>query len=531
MQAVRRVGSRAGVLPRRHQARHRGRCARPGCKPTPRTGEGQLEQQVRQAIFSASAPQPPRESATPSTRSSPRCRDRRRAVPPTRAARRPVGLQVRAGAAGRDGPHARRAARPAHPRLRPHRRRARALVLARPAPETLLRAAKHYGVDVAQVRASGPAHHRRAGEGPPAAKAKAKAPIDALAEAVEGERAHRHQLGRQHLQPLDGLHQRSARLAITATPSGRWITTYAQGALGRQAASRAHQRCELAAAAGLGARRVAVRAVRRLRPTRPDRVERHHALRLVQQPSCHASAPARVLRLGGGCVHFNEVPHQWRFDLLNLIADAPPRLDWLLRPRDRQRPGHARCFHAKRRASWRAWDGWPNVWLGITVVNQGSRPRHPKLLAVPAAVRFLSIEPMLGPVDLDNCTMFQQHWPRRRMTIPVAASRLRLRRSWNTCSTPRSTGSSAAASGPHARRCTRIGCARYATSARGLASRFTSKQWGVHHASCCWRSTIKPHRRRPSSRSRFRRREACGARRHQSRRPPARRHRAQRVPA
>lgn len=45
---------------------------------------------------------------------------------------------------------------------------------------------------------------------------------------------------------------------------------------------------------------------------------------------------------------------------------------------------------------------WPNVWLGITVVNQAETDRDiPKLLAVPAAVRFLSIEPMLGPITIN----------------------------------------------------------------------------------------------------------------------------------
>jgi len=45
--------------------------------------------------------------------------------------------------------------------------------------------------------------------------------------------------------------------------------------------------------------------------------------------------------------------------------------------------------------------GYPNVWLGCTVVNQAEADRDiPKLLAVPAAVRFLSMEPLLGPVDL-----------------------------------------------------------------------------------------------------------------------------------
>jgi protein gp37 len=43
----------------------------------------------------------------------------------------------------------------------------------------------------------------------------------------------------------------------------------------------------------------------------------------------------------------------------------------------------------------------PNVWLGTSVENQKwADVRIPKLLQTPAAVRFLSCEPLLGPVDL-----------------------------------------------------------------------------------------------------------------------------------
>lgn len=50
----------------------------------------------------------------------------------------------------------------------------------------------------------------------------------------------------------------------------------------------------------------------------------------------------------------------------------------------------------------------PNVWLGVSVENQRYADlRIPHLLATPAAVRFLSIEPLLGPVNiepwLDGC--------------------------------------------------------------------------------------------------------------------------------
>lgn len=51
------------------------------------------------------------------------------------------------------------------------------------------------------------------------------------------------------------------------------------------------------------------------------------------------------------------------------------------------------------------WDQslWPNLWLGVTAENQArADERIPILLSIPAAVRFVSVEPMLGPVDLNR---------------------------------------------------------------------------------------------------------------------------------
>jgi protein gp37 len=46
-------------------------------------------------------------------------------------------------------------------------------------------------------------------------------------------------------------------------------------------------------------------------------------------------------------------------------------------------------------------EGWPHVCLGTTTENQEEANRCiPHLVAIPAAVRFLSVEPMVGPVDL-----------------------------------------------------------------------------------------------------------------------------------
>jgi protein gp37 len=48
-------------------------------------------------------------------------------------------------------------------------------------------------------------------------------------------------------------------------------------------------------------------------------------------------------------------------------------------------------------------DYFPNLWLGVTAENQQrADERIPILLQIPAAKRFVSVEPMLGAVDLRN---------------------------------------------------------------------------------------------------------------------------------
>ncbi|AQG98309.1 hypothetical protein A9R05_05340 [Burkholderia sp. KK1] len=101
----------------------------------------------------------------------------------------------------------------------------------------------------------------------------------------------------------------------------------------------------------------------------------------------------------------NEVDLLWRRDLFRLIADTP-NLDWLLLTK---RIGnvttmlrHIGVDHLPR-----------NVWLGATIVNQAEADRDiPKLTSIDARVRFLSMEPLLGPVHLD------QFHPTREPALP-----------------------------------------------------------------------------------------------------------------
>lgn len=115
----------------------------------------------------------------------------------------------------------------------------------------------------------------------------------------------------------------------------------------------------------------------------------------------------------------NEVPIEWLVDLLDLIRRTP-NLDWLLltkrignwsrRIADAQGYLHAHSplMNTPDLYKWLTYwldaDEAPaNVWLGATVVNQAEADRDvPKLLAVPARVRFLSIEPMLADIRLGS---------------------------------------------------------------------------------------------------------------------------------
>lgn len=82
-----------------------------------------------------------------------------------------------------------------------------------------------------------------------------------------------------------------------------------------------------------------------------------------------------------------DAPGRERENLWELIEDTP-HLDWLLLTK---RIGNVRRMLPAPP---------PNVWLGISVINQEEADRDiPKLLGIPAAVRFLSCEPLLGPID------------------------------------------------------------------------------------------------------------------------------------
>ncbi|HSF93649.1 MAG TPA: phage Gp37/Gp68 family protein [Thermohalobaculum sp.] len=95
-------------------------------------------------------------------------------------------------------------------------------------------------------------------------------------------------------------------------------------------------------------------------------------------------APAQDFEIAGHRIHFpgdgvgETRAHQIRRAAVEIMLDAS--LDW--------------------EALHHTWP-LPNVWLGVSVEDQRrTEARIPDLLATPAAVRFVSAEPLLGPVHL-----------------------------------------------------------------------------------------------------------------------------------
>lgn len=87
-----------------------------------------------------------------------------------------------------------------------------------------------------------------------------------------------------------------------------------------------------------------------------------------------------------------EVPDAWRDRAVDEVISQTPHLDWLI-------------LTKRANVMLRYWEkrgGVPaNVWQGVTVENQTTADqRIPLLLQIPAKVRFLSCEPLLGPLNL-----------------------------------------------------------------------------------------------------------------------------------
>ena len=86
-----------------------------------------------------------------------------------------------------------------------------------------------------------------------------------------------------------------------------------------------------------------------------------------------------------------KVPISFVRDVFDVIADTPQHTYQVLTKRSFRMSKLAEKFD------------WPdNLWMGVSVEDSRVLPRIDHLRAVPAKVRFLSCEPLLGPLDFIN---------------------------------------------------------------------------------------------------------------------------------
>jgi len=96
---------------------------------------------------------------------------------------------------------------------------------------------------------------------------------------------------------------------------------------------------------------------------------------------------------------FHEVADAWRPAAWEIIERTPQHTYLILTKRQGRMLRHL---------PWSAFgDPWPNVWLGVSVEDQEAAFRVRQLRTIPAAVRFISAEPLLGPLALDLTGI---HW-------------------------------------------------------------------------------------------------------------------------
>jgi protein gp37 len=110
--------------------------------------------------------------------------------------------------------------------------------------------------------------------------------------------------------------------------------------------------------------------------------------------------PRRVFVNSMSDLFHDDVPNDFIYAVLNVARNLPQHTFMILT----KRPERMREFVF----SYGPYDretlaGAKNIWLGVSVEDQGTADKRiPVLLQTPAAVRFVSYEPALGPVDFGN---------------------------------------------------------------------------------------------------------------------------------
>ena len=122
----------------------------------------------------------------------------------------------------------------------------------------------------------------------------------------------------------------------------------------------------------------------------------------------HWRRPQRVFVNSMSDLFHESVPDAWLDKIWGVMSMARQHTFQVLT----KRPERMLAYFTRNSDAFKAIPGaWsfplPNLWLGVSVESQETADdRIPPLLRTPAAVRWISAEPLLGPLDLRTCGLW-----------------------------------------------------------------------------------------------------------------------------
>lgn len=116
--------------------------------------------------------------------------------------------------------------------------------------------------------------------------------------------------------------------------------------------------------------------------------------------------PSRIFVCSMSDIFHPDVPDEFIEHTFKVMRDLPQHTFFVLtkRPERMAETAWAICseHHAPNDPYVSNWYA-PNIWVGVSAENQEMADKHiPQLMGLPVAHRFVSVEPMIGPVDLES---------------------------------------------------------------------------------------------------------------------------------
>lgn len=168
--------------------------------------------------------------------------------------------------------------------------------------------------------------------------------------------------------------------------------------------------------------------VTNLRAGRPGYIDEHrpwtpanaaHNVRLwperLEKP-LHWKKPRMVFVNSMSDLFHEEIPDEYIAQVYEVMADTPQHIYQVLT----KRPERMRDFHRHYSLpGWRRPYEIPNLWVGTSIENRRFVDRADVLRETPATVRFISAEPLLGPLVGNEMT--EAEWERTLEAMPLDA--------------------------------------------------------------------------------------------------------------